>query len=42
MQKPGCWFFTSKMYEKQLCITDILGKDAGRQYPQEEHWEVIG
>ena len=30
MDKPGSWFFTSKMFEKQLWKSVILSKDAGR------------
>ena len=29
MDKPGSWFFTSKMFEKHLWKIDILSKDAG-------------
>ena len=31
MDKPGSWFFTSKMFEKHLWKIDILSKDAGQR-----------
>ena len=31
MDKPGSWFFTTKMFEKHLWKSDILSKDSGHR-----------